>query len=467
MFEQILPHQIVLLWLSLAGLVGFVSGILISEANKQDTEKGMRISWLYVLGNTSFCAFAGVVAGGIFVGLTDALVWAAWSLLIPIFMSGIVSWLVYAFLADDIPKQTVKVKPAATILSIVVLVLLALAAIYPATFGQPEATSGTVVDNAPVYRVTSDNVDVMTSTSSMDAIDSSNLNVMPTTLDWDTIQSLETNPTKPIEMESHHTSIDFPVQLAENPAEGDYMKFKFDFSVPSSSPSAWQQPVTTWMVWGDADGNGDYGSGDYVLDSSFFKIPNQAGDETGSIYMSSPCLYKASDGSPQIAFYTAQDSDGNIQMLPCIFGMTFTDSQGNVWKDDSQYTFSNTPEGYTPPYDMWSWEYYEADNTIQAQETYFEWTEIAPSDTASYPVIGEIYIGSGMSEINDWYVTCIAYDWAYSQSEPVASHKMHFQVGAAQPPDVNVSSSWWVEAALFGLIGVACIGVVKYGKQWL
>ena len=67
----------------------------------------------------------------------------------------------------------------------------------------------------------------------------------------------------------------------------------------------------------------------------------------------------------------------------------------------------------------------------------------------------------------DWYVTVIAYDMAYSDSEPIATHDMHFKVsGAGEKPVVNISSDYWVETAMFAIVGIACLAVVKYGGKW-
>jgi len=93
------------------------------------------------------------------------------------------------------------------------------------------------------------------------------------------------------------------------------------------------------------------------------------------------------------------------------------------------------------------------------------WIEINKGETCE--VYGKLYCPTGMSQsAKDWYLTVIAYDYAYSTTQAIATHNMHFQVGSTQPPDVNISSSWWIETALFALVGIACLALVKYGGKW-
>ncbi|RLF42533.1 MAG: hypothetical protein DRN17_07745, partial [Thermoplasmata archaeon] len=65
MFESILPHQIILMWIGISGLTGTIVAYMISEGKNP----------LYILGNIFFCGFIGALFGGFFVALTDALVW--------------------------------------------------------------------------------------------------------------------------------------------------------------------------------------------------------------------------------------------------------------------------------------------------------------------------------------------------------------------------------------------------------
>jgi len=451
MFESILPHQIILMWIGISGLTGTIVAYMISEGKNP----------LYILGNIFFCGFIGALFGGFFVALTDALVWDFWSLLIPIFIGGIVSFLVAMFLRDKIPTPTLKIKPIAMVLAIVMILMMSFASAYP-LMEKPsrvlnvngDMPSLVNVGDVSIVRPSGNNYDTV---KLADAINS--ISIKPSEL-----AQLENYPLMPVSIESYHTSIDFPSKLAEDPSEGDYITFKLTFGVSSSSPVDWREPLWTVFCWGDVNGNGEMDEDDTILSEKYFKIPSQSGSGD-SIYTSAPCVYDA-DGNPMWAMYGVQTSDGYM-LLPVTFAMWDEDGQYpyNAWKDDSQYTFDNTPEGFKPPYDQSSWQI-DSSGTLSVKEKIWSWAKINKGD--SYPVYGKLYCPNGMGQYaEDWYVTVIAYDMAYSDSEPIATHDMHFKVsGAGEKPVVNISSDYWVETAMFAIVGIACLAVVKYGGKW-
>lgn len=445
MFENILPHQIILIWIGISGLTGTIVSLLISEGKNP----------LYILGNIFFCGFIGALFGGFFVALTDALVWSFWSLLLPVFIGGIVSYLIAIFLRDKIPKPAIEVKPIAMVLAILMIVMLSVASAYP-VIKQPTkvlnvsgATPAVInIGDVKIIQPTGYNYKAVKLTDAINEI----------SFDTSTLAQLMNNPNMPVVINSYHTSIEFPNQLAENPAEGDYLGFKLTFGVSSSSPVDWRQPVWSVFCWGDVDGDGEMDEDDVLLSEQYFKIPSQAGE----IYTSAPCVYDA-DEQPMWAMYGVQTTDGYM-LLPVTFGDWGINGTNTAWKDDSKYTFANTPEGWKPPYDQASWQI-DSSGYLSPKEDVSYWVKIEKG--YSYDVYGKLYCPTGMTQYTkDWYLTIIAYDYAYSTTQAIATHNMHFQVGSAQPPDVNISSSWWVETALFALVGIACLALVKYGGKW-
>jgi len=454
MFEQILPHQIILLWMTISALTGAVIALIISEGR----------NWLYILANLFFAGFIGTFVGGIFIALTDALVWELWSLLIPIFVGGITAFLVSAYLRDKIPAPSIKVKPIAMWISVLLIIVLSITSIYPVL---PATSSG--IQTIPVE-------DVMLNVGSNSVIaPSTNANFRPRLsgatvrnidLSSTKLTSLETNPLIPLTINSYHTSIKFPVRFAEDAHEGDYITFKLSFSVPDNSPVDWQKPFWYVICWGDVNGNGqfdgDFGliispseTSDIILSEQYFKIPSESGGN--EIWTSPPCTYDA-DGNPMWAMYGTITPAG-YYLLPVYFGAP------SAWKDDSQYTFANTPEGYKPPYDQVSWQYIgDANSGSITRMEDVGWQPIYKGEVRN--VYGKLYCPAGMADTaKDWYLTVIAFDEAYSVSEPVSIHNMHFTVVKPEKPLVNITSDWWIEVSLLGLLGIACILGVKYGKR--
>ncbi len=442
MFENILPHQIILLWMCMAGLSGTLISFMVSEGKKP----------LYTIATMFSSAFAGVLFGGFFVALTDALVWEYWSLLIPVFIGGIVAILVTVYLADKLPTPNVKVKPIALAIAIIMVIVLSFA---PAmTISQPTRLHAPQVDFVSLNLGTTK----LLKPASQENIGYVTLkDVLKRNIDSDLLTTLSYTTNK-VMIDSYHTNIEFPTKLSEDAQEGDYIGFKLTFSVSSSSPTDWKMPAWFVFVWGDVNGNGQMDDSDVTFSEQFFKIPSQA----GLIYTSAPCVYDK-DGNPLWAMYGVNTGSG-YQLLPVTFALWGINGTSTPWKDDSKYTFANTPEGFKPPYDQASWQI-DASGTLSPKESVWAWVEIKKGD--SYPVYGKIYCPYGMSNYtSDWYLTVIAYDYAYSTSEAVATHSMHFVVQGPQKPVVNVASEWWIEASLLFALAVIGVATVKYGSKF-
>ena len=439
MFENILPHQIILLWTCIAGLTGTLISFIVCEGKRP----------MYMIATMFSSAFAGCLFGGFFVALTGALVWHLWSLLIPIFIGGIVSVLVTVYLADKIPTPSIKVKPIALLIAVMMIIILSFAPML--TISTPKRLHASKT-TTPIALNLGD-VKLLKPASKPDVghailenILSRNQNNIITTL---------SSPSSRLTINSWHTNIEFPTKMCENAEEGDYIGFKLTFSVPSNSPSDWKMPLWYIYIWGDINGNGQMDENDTLLDEWFFKIPSKTGD----IYTSAPFWYGAS-GQPMWAIYGIWTTEGYI-----VFPVTF--AKWTVWKDDRQYDFMNTPEKFIPPYDGASYQT-DAEGHITLMEDVEYWVQIKKGE--AYSVYGEIYCPYGMTNYtNDWYLVVEAYDYAYSTSDAVATHSMHFVVKSpeeSQPPIVNISSSWWIEVAMLLGLAMVSIVIVKYGVKW-
>jgi len=445
MFEMLLPHQIILLWMCMAGLSGTIISFIVSEGKKP----------LYTIATMFSSAFAGVLFGGFFVALTDALVWEYWSLLIPIFIGGITAILVTVYLADKLPTPSIKVKPIALAIAVIMVIVLSFAPVI--TISQPTRLHAPQVD---FVSLNLGNTKLLKPVSQGNTEYITLKDVLERDIDSDLLTTLSYTTNKVL-IDSYHANIEFPTKLSENAQEGDYIGFKLTFGVSSSSPTDWKMPVWFVFVWGDVNGNGEFDNSDVTLSEQLFKIPSQA----GQIYTSAPCVYDA-DGQPMWAMYGVNTADG-YQLLPITFALWDADNDPNVWspwKDDSQYTFENTPEGWKPPYDQASWQI-DVSGNLASKEDVDTWVEIEKGQ--SYDVYGKIYCPYGMSNYtSDWYLTVIAYDYAYSTTEAVATHSMHFVVQGPQKPVVNIASDWWIEASLLFALAMIGIVTVKYGSKF-
>jgi len=440
MFEWILPHQIILLWATISVITGAFISLFITEGKHP----------MYMLANIFLCGFTGVVFGGIFVALTDALVWEAWSLLIPVFIGGLASYFMAMYLKDNIPKASIKVKPIAMIMAVGLILIMSFGSLITAfpntTTLVANGTTSHMVYNAGDVNILAypDNNGAMMLATPVTTININPANIIRP-------DNTESNLLK---INTYHTSIEFPSKIAEDAHEGDYVSFKLDFSVPSNSPANWREPVWTVVVWAEADGQMGLSAGDYVLDARYMKIPDGYPTSGGEIYTSAPCLYD-DNGEPMYAIYGA-NVGGQYMLFPMVFGLF------DVWKDDSQYTFSNTPEGWTPPYDQSSWQL--SAGSLSPKEDITSWVEISKGQ--SFSVVGKIYCPQGMANLSTtWYLTVVAYDYAYSTTSNVAYHSMSFTVKPMSAPIVNVTSSWWVEATAMGLLSLIAIAMVRNGKK--
>ena len=435
---MILPHQIIWLWIGISGLTGAIISLLVSEGKNP----------LYILANIFCCCFAGSLFGGIFVALTDALVWTFWSLLIPVFIGGIIAFVISIYLKDRIPKPDIKLKPLAVFLAVFMILIISIASALPLLAPKPMPNYDNIT---PSMVIDTEDAKILIPSFKQNAPKISAYSFGDYTVKLSLSDLLSTtNREGFVKIKGYKACIKFPTLMAENPQEGQYLGFKFLFSVPSTSPAPWSHPIWFLVIWGDTNNNGVYDADiDYVLDDYWYKIPSQG----GAIITCSNCLY--------------DENEDPLYAVTTTIPLTF--AQWTVWKDDSQYTFYNTPELWTPPYDQTSFQLVEDEEgnyTAYYMESISYWIPINVGE-GPYDVYGKLYCPYGMSDVaSKWYITVIAYEPLYSETEPIAQYSLSFNIQSPQKPVVDISGSWWVETALFAIIAVACIAIIKYGGKW-
>lgn len=387
---------------------------------------------LYELANLFICGFAGSIFGGIF-GTIFPLRWDLWAILIAILFAGVVSIFTAIYVKDKLLRITSNVKNV--YIAIFIILLIGMFSVLPErTVSYPE----TEYTSIPVYQL-GEVTGMIENNYEVENIVTPTQGNYPISLDIKTYKSAMRFPT-----------------IQANPTEGQYIDIKITFSVASSSPVDWQKPL--WTIYVGTDTNND-GRIDTILPDIFYKLPSQA----GLIYTSAVCLYNSTNGQPMQALYNFV-SGGYLNLLPVVFGVY------NQVKDDSQYTFQNTPEKFKPPYDQYSWYYSPSNGTIYPFETLNSWVVLRKGETKD--VYMRLYCADGMA-INDtattWTVVIDAYDLAYSSSQAIKSATMTFTVQPyqAQPPTVNITFNYWIVTILLGGIGLACIISVKKGWAWL
>ena len=270
--------------------------------------------------------------------------------------------------------------------------------------------------------------------------------IVPSASQLNRFTSVTSTGTIPITFDTAKSSVGFP-RIAENPGEGDYLEFQLTFNVGSGGGD-WEQPYIGMCVFNDDNGNGQLDSGEGIWNSLHYKGPTESGNWRAN------CVYDTA-GSPVGEIFVVSVG-GDLLLLPSFHASSIT-----VWKTDSSYTFPNTPEQYTPPNDMISW---EADNgylTLKEQVTTFATVSAGGSVTFK----GKIYCPDGSAGNHGLLVRAFdaRYTGPYTPNEDhLAQHVMTFTVGNGAPPtpEIDITSTSWVTVALLALGTIGGAGVV-------
>lgn len=272
------------------------------------------------------------------------------------------------------------------------------------------------------------------------------------------------------------------LRIAETPNEAQYLEFQLTFSVGSGGGN-WEQPYIGMCVVQDTNGNGEPDAGETIWNDGYYKGPTQSGKWRAN------CMYDTS-GDPVIEIFVASVGS-DILLMPIFHANTITS-----WKTDSSHTFPNTPQGYTPPNDMISWEV-SSSGALTLKEEITAFASVSAGSSVTFK--GKIYCPDGSTGTHLLLVR--AFDLRYTNpfvpnEDPLDEHIMTFAIGSGNGPvcgngvcepgetaescpedcgdgnggypDVDVTSESWVAVAVLGLgtIGGAAV-VINRGPKLL
>lgn len=241
------------------------------------------------------------------------------------------------------------------------------------------------------------------------------------------------------------SAINFP-SLTTNPNEGDYLEVEITFSVTGGGN--WEQPYVKLAIIEDANNNGQPDSGEAVWPSDHSKFVYEA---TSYMHWRTSVYWEGN--SPGQQFIVAS-SGGQAIFVPIFHASTITQ-----WMNDAGNTFSNTPEGYVPPFDQLSWEL-TADALIPKEDV-ATFSTISVGDQSV--IAGKIYCPAGST--GNHLLLVMAFDMRFQtdpmdmSQTPISQSILTFSVGGAPPPPtdppvVDITVGSWVTVGMLGLGGV-------------
>jgi len=218
--------------------------------------------------------------------------------------------------------------------------------------------------------------------------------------------------------------------FSTNATENQYLKFRITFSV---SKADWVKPFITFGIFKDNDNDGKISAGDVLWEATNYKVITNSGYWRANLYYE--------NDQPKYEIFGSDEG-----LLPI-----FHASQLSVWKDDTQYIFANTPEGYKPPQDMLSW---SNDIHVPLKENVLAYATI-PAGQTSY-IEGKIYCPPE-SEGN-YYIVVRAYDARftdpYNPSQPLAEKIIPFTISKTPKPEVGIDVLMIVSFALPSAVAI-------------
>ena len=221
--------------------------------------------------------------------------------------------------------------------------------------------------------------------------------------------------------------------FSTNATENQYLSFKITFSINKAD---WAEPFITFGIFKD-NGDGKVSVGDELWQATNYKVVTQ------SQYWRANLYYK--NGQPQYEIFGTSNG-----LLPI-----FHASQITQWKDDSQYTFSNTPETYKPPVDMLSWD----GGTLK--ERVASYASIPAGSSSS--IEGKIYCPPNSHD--NYYILIRAYDARftnpYNPTQPLAEKLIPFTISQIPKPEVSINALMVISLALPGAMALAVV------RRWL
>ena len=406
--------------LGFVGLVtGAITGIIVTEGKKP-----IFTLYLILLGIT-----CGWLSGMIWIYLTGGLDINATAILLPVVITLLASLTAMYLIGEKaIPIPSRKVTPFATLLAVGLLLVIA---------GVAFATNLPQTYKSEYARVQYDKVSFLPSMPKISWRDAKRLS-----------QPIYSNM---IQIDKAKSYVRFPT-IAENPQEGQYLEFKVTFHVSNAD---WEQPYIKLAVFQDSNGNGVPDNGEHIWSDVHYKIATESGKKWRT-----NCIWR--NNQPYVQFHVA-GVDGQALIMPIFHANSLT-----VWKNEQGKTFSNTPEGYTAPYDMLSWELTGDNAYLKEQIQSFA----VISKGSSVSIKGKIYCPDGSTGHHGLIIQ--AFDMRYTDpldpsAEPLAQDIMTFTVseggggGGGGQPDIDITYQSWVVAGLlvFGT-AIASVATIRY-----
>ena len=353
---------------------------------------------------------SGWLTGLIWVYATGGLSLPLYAVLFPVVVSLTLSAVVLFYLPE--PKITESISPKLFNISIIILIVMGLAVAYT---------------SIPI-----------TSTSTYSTEDYSNIqmqSIKTYKLDDRSIQSLLQKSTNqiPMDISALKSSVSL-MSSSDTPYTGSYVSFRITFSVSNYD---WVKPYIKLAIFKDNNENGEIDEGDELWNSVNYKFITNLGSWRANV--------KYENGQPTEEIFAVRE-DGEIAMLPI-----FHASQISTWRDDTQYTFTNTPEGYTPPQDMLSWDGDTLKETVVAYQT-------IPAGSSS-SIEGKIYCPPNSQ--GKYLLLVQAFDARftdpYKNDKPIAQKIIPFEIKEGKP-EITID---WTMGIILAVVTVPSIFIAR------
>jgi len=256
---------------------------------------------------------------------------------------------------------------------------------------------------------------------------------------------------------------DFPRILAD-PNVGQYCSFTAHFAVTTNP---WVKPYVKVGIFHDVNNNGVLDSGDAVLTDAISKVAIGGSEDAN---WRANCLYAfASPYAPVQQLGVVGIGSPPVALFMPIFHAT---AWGTVWQNDNGKVFpGNTPEGYTAPRDMISWQYTDASGGSVTLKEAASITFAQVNTGSSSDLSGKFYC---VTEMSGWHCGVLIQAFDANQGTdpfdpnavPLASFVRAFTVGGGGGggPTITITIASWTVLGILG--GGTLIGAVIVGTKY-
>jgi len=391
------------------GMMGLLTSLILWMISAENDKR--HFFPLMLTGLTS-----GWITGVIYVYATGGLSLPMYAILFPVFISMFFSAIVLFYMPE--PKITTPVSSKLFNVSLIIMIIMALVVAYTSIPITGASTSST--ENYANIQMQS---------------------IKTMRLDSKDVEAFSATPTNqiPINIDALTSSVSL-LSSSETPYVGSYLSFRLTFSV---SGYDWVKPYVKIGIFKDNDGDGTISDGDELWTSANYKVVTNYGSWRANV--------KYANGQPTEEIFASQKTYTEPMLLPI-----FHASQISRWKDDTQYTFTNTPESYKPPQDMLSWD----GNTLKETVTAYEAIPVGTSKS----IEGKIYCPPNSQ--GKYLILVQAYDARYTEpyenNDPLSQKIIPFEIKEGKP---SVTIDWTMAVILTAVTIPSVVGAILY-KRW-